>query len=61
MLRRESERVSFNMRNNLLLSLLLSLTTTTRAAVKDEDQGKLKIFPSDNELVLRNFDDGTYK
>ena len=61
MLRRESERVSFNMRNNLLLSLLLSLTTTTRAAVKDEDQGKLKIFPSDNELVLRNFEDGTYK
>merc|ERR1712242_371392 len=60
-LRRESERVSFNMRNNLLLSLLLSLTTTTRAAVKDEDQGKLKIFPSDNELVLRNFEDGTYK
>ena len=48
-------------RNNLLLSLLLSLTTTTRAAVKDEDQGKLKIFPSDNELVLRNFEDGTYK
>jgi len=51
------------MRNNLLCSLLLSLTPTTTIAlaVKDEEQGKLKIFPSDNELVLRNFEDGTYK
>ena len=49
------------MRNNILCSVLLSLTPTLTRAGKDEEQGKLRIFPSDNELVLRNFEDGTYK
>ena len=53
--------LNINMRTNLLSSLLLSLTATTASALKEEEQGKLKIFPSDNELVLRNFEDGTYK
>ena len=59
--RGESELQHYNMRTNLLSSLLLSLTATTARALKEEEQGKLKIFPSDNELVLRNFEDGTYK
>ena len=46
------------MRIIALFSLLFSLTP---AAGKDEEEGKLRIFPSDNELVLRNFEDGTYK
>merc|ERR1712037_67065 len=49
------------MRTILLFSLVLSLTAPNTRAIKDEEQGKLKIFPSDNELVLRNFEDGTYK
>merc|ERR1712048_1467438 len=43
------------------MGLLLLTLATTAAPVKVEEEGKLKIFPSDNELVLRNFDDGTYK
>merc|ERR1712241_435075 len=47
-----------DMRIIALFSLLFSLAP---AAGKDEEEGKLRIFPSDNELVLRNFEDGTYK
>merc|ERR1712241_854949 len=49
---------STNMRIIALASLLLSLITRTTG---QEEEGKLRIFPSDNELVLRNFEDGTYK
>lgn len=42
-----------------LLLTLLALVSNTATA---EDQlGKLRVFPSENELVLRNFEDGTYK
>merc|ERR1711913_14763 len=40
------------------LVLLAILAPNT---AKEAEQGKLKVFPSENELVLRNFEDGTYK
>ena len=43
----------------------LAITTTVSllltATALEDSQGKLEVFPSDNELVLRNFEDGTYK
>ena len=44
---------------SLTVTILLTANITVNAL--EDSQGKLEVFPSDNELVLRNFEDGTYK
>ena len=57
--RESGEESAADMRRPEHCLVLLAILAPNTA--KEAEQGKLKVYPSENELVLRNFEDGTYK